>query len=48
VNINDLIRSVLVALGSLEISQCSGLPRTGTLTIPDLVRGVRHALEGCS
>ena len=48
VSINDLVRSVLVALGSLQLSECSGMADAGTLTVPDLVRGVRNALDGCS
>jgi hypothetical protein len=48
VSINDLIRSVLVTLGSLELSQCDGMRDSGTPTIQDLIRGVLDALEGCS
>jgi hypothetical protein len=47
VSIGDLVRSVPVALGDLQLADCSGLG-AGTPTIQDLIRGVRNALDGCS
>jgi hypothetical protein len=48
ISINDLLRSVLVALGHLQLSDCGGMADHEAITIQDLIRGVRDALEGCS
>src|SRR4030095_3320236 len=47
VSINDLLRAVLVALGS-DVSRCAAMEEHGAITIQDLIRGVHNALEGCS
>jgi hypothetical protein len=47
VSINDLTRVVLVALGVQVASECAGIGDDGVVTIEELVRGVRNALEGC-
>jgi hypothetical protein len=48
VSIADLLRSVLVVLGGLPLSECGTMADHGTLGIQHLIRGVHNALEGCS
>lgn len=47
VSINDLTRLVTITLGSRPLAECPGMVEHGVVTIQDLVRGVRNALEGC-
>ena len=48
VSINDLVRSVLVALGGAPLSECETMADRGAIRIEDLIRGVLNAFEGCS
>jgi hypothetical protein len=49
VTVNELLKGVNIALGTLRLSQCSGfdLNRDGTVTVDEILIAVNNALDGC-
>ena len=49
VSVSELIRAVNIALGNLDISQCTAIDGNGdgTVSINELIRAVNAALTGC-
>jgi hypothetical protein len=49
VTVEELIRGVNIALGTLAVDECPPFDRdkSGTVTIDELVTAVQAALEGC-
>lgn len=50
VTADEVVLGMHIALGRVELANCRALDRndSGTVTIEELVNGVKHALRGCS
>jgi len=50
VTVDELVKGVNIALGTMELGQCGAFDRdqSGTVSVDELVAAVRGALEGCT